>query len=218
MSRQSAIWWKLVRIGFRLLYNELAWTYDAVAWVVSLGQWSDWQRASLKYLDPVTQPRLLELAHGTGTLHAALLQAGYDVIGLDLSPAMGRIARRKLLRHGLSPRLVRGSGLALPFAGESFDAIVSTFPTPFIIHPDTLRELHRVLIPGGRLVVVVNGLLTAQNVAANFLEWAYRITGQRSRFPESLEPRIHDAGFTFNVTSEPLPGSTVVLAIFTRGP
>ena len=36
------LWWRFVRFGFRLLYNEFAWTYDFVAWVVSFGQWKAW--------------------------------------------------------------------------------------------------------------------------------------------------------------------------------
>ncbi|MCZ7544410.1 MAG: hypothetical protein M5R40_13175 [Anaerolineae bacterium] len=40
------LWWALVRFGFRLLYNELAFTYDLVSRVVSLGQWRAWQRAA----------------------------------------------------------------------------------------------------------------------------------------------------------------------------
>jgi hypothetical protein len=44
------LWWGLVRFGFRLLYNEFAFTYDTVSKVVSLGAWRCWQRAALKYL------------------------------------------------------------------------------------------------------------------------------------------------------------------------
>ena len=55
----------LLRIGFHLLYNELAWSYDLVSWAVSLGQWRTWGRASLRYL---LGPRVLEVAFGTGDI------------------------------------------------------------------------------------------------------------------------------------------------------
>ncbi|MCB9446672.1 MAG: class I SAM-dependent methyltransferase, partial [Ardenticatenaceae bacterium] len=44
------LWKKLIRFGFRLLYNELAWTYDAVSWLVSLGDWRSWQQAALPFV------------------------------------------------------------------------------------------------------------------------------------------------------------------------
>ena len=55
----------LLRFGFRLLYNELAWTYDWVSRAVSLGQWRHWQRAVIPRL---SGQRALEIAFGTGDL------------------------------------------------------------------------------------------------------------------------------------------------------
>ena len=70
----SQAWWALVRFGFRLLYNELAFTYDTVSWVVSLGAWRCWVDAALAHLDG--QSPVLELAHGPGNLHIDLALAG----------------------------------------------------------------------------------------------------------------------------------------------
>ena len=100
---------RLLKFAFGLLYNQLAWTYDLVSWVVSVGQWRSWQRSALPYLPgrPV-----LEVAHGTGNLLLDLTSLGLAPIGLDLSPAMSRIASRKLKRAlggpGLPVPLVRG--------------------------------------------------------------------------------------------------------------
>src|SRR3972149_2134286 len=85
----SAMWKSLVRFAFRLLYNELAWTYDFVAWCVSLGKWKAWGRTSIRHL---RGQRILELAHGPGHLLISLRLAGYHPIGIDLSPAMSRQA------------------------------------------------------------------------------------------------------------------------------
>lgn len=173
-------WWGLIRFGFRLLYNEMAFTYDGVSKVVSLGAWRCWQRASLDYLPEPGQGLILELAHGTGDLQLDLHSAGYSAIGYDLSPYMGRIASRKLRRRGLKPRFARGQAQALPFADQTFRAVVSTFPTDFIVAPETLHEVYRVLEPGGCLVIVPNGVLTGGGTIRTVLEWLYRVTGQRS--------------------------------------
>src|SRR5260221_7876255 len=92
-------WWRLVRFGFRLLYNEMAFTYDAVSWIVSLGEWRSWQRAALKHLNVEQGPQVLELAHGTANLQIDLYAAGISSIALDFSPYMGAIAQRKLSRQ-----------------------------------------------------------------------------------------------------------------------
>ena len=77
----------LLRPFFHLLYNQMAWTYDLVSWTVSVGQWRSWQRASLPYL---RGRRILEVAHGTGNLLLDLVSLGFQPVGLDLSPTMGR--------------------------------------------------------------------------------------------------------------------------------
>ncbi|MBN1680794.1 MAG: methyltransferase domain-containing protein [Anaerolineae bacterium] len=206
-------WWTLIRFGFRLLYNEMAFTYDLVSWGVSLGQWRDWQRAALNHLDAPPGGRVLELAHGTGNFEIDLRRAGYRAVGLDLSRAMGRIAAHKLRRWGLRPPLVRGRAQALPFPDASFHAVVSTFPTEFIIDPGTLAEIHRVLAPDGRLVVVFNGILTRGSLAKEALEFAYRVTGQRSPWPVNVEERLADAGFSGDVVTENLNRSIVLLFV-----
>lgn len=210
-------WWRLIRFGFRLLYNELAWTYDAVSAVVSLGDWRGWQRAALPYLGVTPGARVLELAHGTGNLQIDLRTAGVIPVGLDLSPHMGRIARGKLARHRLAPRLVRGRGQALPFPAESFPAVVSTFPTEFIIDPFTVGEVYRVLAPGGRFVIVINGLLTGGGIVRRMLEWAYRVTGQRGPWPGDPLRVFGEAGFALKQVEVSLARSRVLLFVATRG-
>jgi ubiquinone/menaquinone biosynthesis C-methylase UbiE len=208
-----AAWWQLVRFGFRLLYNELAFTYDTVSTVVSLGQWRDWQRTALAYLAAPPGARVLELAHGTGNFEIDLRTAGYRTVALDLSRAMGQIARRKLVRWGLHPPLVRAVAQALPFPAASFPAVVSTFPTEFIVDPATLREVYRELAPGGRLVVVFSGMLTRQDATSEALEWAYRVTGQRGPWQAGMEERFHTVGFTVEVVAEELENSIVWLFV-----
>ena len=83
----------VLRPFFRLLYNEMAWSYDLVSAAVSIGQWRSWQRAALPYL---RGRQVLEVAHGTGNLLLDLAALGFEPVGLDTSQAMGSVARRKL--------------------------------------------------------------------------------------------------------------------------
>lgn len=192
-------WLRLVRFGFRLLYNELAFTYDSVSWVVSLGEWRCWQQAVFEFLPPPDHGLVLELAHGTGNLQLDLAQRGFQSTGLDLSAAMGQIASRKLKARSYDMRLVRGSGRALAFADGAYSTIVSTFPSGFILHPDTLLEICRLLDQGGRLIIVYAGSFTRRGVLSRFLDLLYWITGQRSNQTQEGTTRLtkyfNDAGF-----------------------
>ncbi|MCU0497942.1 MAG: methyltransferase domain-containing protein [Anaerolineae bacterium] len=214
-------WWSLVRFGFRLLYNELAFTYDWVSRIVSLGAWRCWQRSALKHLP--AQGVILELAHGTGDLQIDLHAAGYHtVIGYDLSPYMGRITQRKLTHNGITPRLTRGMAQALPFSNATFDAIVCTFPTPFIFERVTLDELYRVMRPNSRLIIVISGTFTAGGVLIRLLEGLYRITGQRADrsaneilFQQVID-RFQNTGFQARLTREPCQHSEALVILAER--
>jgi ubiquinone/menaquinone biosynthesis C-methylase UbiE len=164
-------WKSLVGFGFRLLYNELAWTYDWVSWLVSLGSWRTWQQAALPF---AAGDRLLEVGHGPGHMLAALQTAGFAAFGLDLSPYMGRLAQK----HTTVP-LVRGRVQELPFASASFDTVLSIFPTEYIVFPETLSAVHRVLRPDGRFIVVPEGHLTGTTPVHRLIEWLFEISGQR---------------------------------------
>jgi SAM-dependent methyltransferase len=141
------------------LYDELAWAYDVVSWLVSLGRWSGWRKSALDY---VTGDRILEIGFGTGELLIEMAQRGMNVVGLDLSQAMHRVTARKLVRQGVEVPRTRGIVQSMPFSDGQFDSIVSTFPAGYILAPETLREVARLLRPpdpvtgagGGRFVVV----------------------------------------------------------------
>lgn len=198
MSQQSeGFWWDIVRFGFRLLYHEMAFSYDTVSYLVSLGQWRCWQRAALQYLPKSEAGTILEIAHGTGNLQLDFHEAGYKTVAYDYSPQMGQIASAKLQRNGIKTNFARGMAQQLPFANASFSAIVTTFPTHFIIQPETLTEAHRVLKEGGCLIAVLNGTLTGDGILKSFIEWLYVITGQRDS--EGQSTLDYFAGYGFNV-------------------
>jgi ubiquinone/menaquinone biosynthesis C-methylase UbiE len=197
-----------------LLYNELAWTYDLVAWVVSFGQWKAWGRAAISRL---RRPRVLEIAHGPGHLLVAMTRAGLTPVGLDLSPQMGRLAQARLRRVStpvLTPGLVRACGQALPFRSGVFDSVVSTFPAEFIVEPATLKEIARVMKQSG-CAVFVPGVAFKSSLPARFLEWLYTVTGQQEPVPSGLADALADAGLMMTIEREPMGMVDVLVAVAT---
>ena len=204
---------QILRFFFRLLYNEFAFTYDWVSAFVSMGQWRSWQRAALPHL---RGQRVLEIAHGTGNLLMDLRAIGFTPVGMDLSSAMGKIARRKIHARGLagSIPLTRARVQALPFASRAFDSLLSTFPTEFIVDPAALAEFWRVLRPGGVLVCVPAAHITGLGLPDRFAEWLFRITGQsNSEWYQPLLKHFERAGFTARLERVALPRSVALVLI-----
>jgi len=204
------MWKRLVRFGFQLLYNELAWTYDLVAWCVSLGKWRAWGRASIAHL---RGKRILELAHGPGHLLMALQQTGFQPVGIDLSPHMSRRAARRLRRAGVNAPLVRCRAQALPFRSGAFDSAVATFPTEYIVDPQTLREVARTTIPEGRLVVVAAAKLGGRGPMPKLIDALYRVTGQSEPVPQGDESTFGETGWIVRTEYERVGNSTVFLVV-----
>ncbi len=158
--KRIALWLaKLYLWATHRLYNEFAWTYDVVSWLVSFGQWDRWRKTALDY---AVGQRILEVGFGTGELLVEMAQRGMHACGIDLSPAMHRITARKMAQRGIQSPRVRALVQRAPFADESFDTIVATFPAEYIASPATLHEVARLLrgpdpgtgTDGGRFVVV----------------------------------------------------------------
>jgi ubiquinone/menaquinone biosynthesis C-methylase UbiE len=222
------LWIALVRFGFRLLYYELAWTYDLVSWLVSLGEWGHWQRAALPF---VQGPAVLEIGHGPGHLLLELQSLGHKVIGVDLSPYMGRQAQRRLRKNKLPANLIRARVQNLALQTAVFHTVLATFPTDYIVDPESLVAIYRVLRADGRLVVVPEGHLTGHGLRHRLIDWLFRLTGQRSGAfsvdeahnwpdPELWTPfrqRFAAAGFQVSIEQIQLERSTATIFIAEKG-
>jgi len=218
-------WIKLLRFGFHLLYNQLAWTYDAVSWLVSFGAWRDWQRTALPF---VQGPHVLEIAHGPGHMLLALHDAGYQAWGIDLSPQMGALSRRRLQKAGAQVPLLQGAAQNLPFRSQFFDSVLVTFPTEFLLAGQTLSAVHHVLKDNGRFIIVPEAQYSGHSLPERFIEWLYRITDQRQHDRNTQEPpsqvpdnsrwdpviqQFLSASFRLDIHTITLPRSQVTLLL-----
>ena len=172
----------LLRSIFSLLYHQFAWTYDLVAATVSLGRWKDWVQSALPYLDG----RILEIGFGPGHLQLSLHARGLPAFGLDESRQMARRASRLLRKKGCLPKLSRGLAQNLPFMKNSFNSMVATFPSEYIFDPHTLKEIRRVLTPGGKLVVIPTAWITGSRIQERLAAWLFQVTGQAPAIEASL--------------------------------
>ena len=117
-------------------------------------------------VDPRPGQRILDVATGTGMVAAALARRGAQVTGLDQSEAMLAVARA---RHGDRITLRRGEAERLPFGDGEFDALTFTYLLRYVDDPAaTMRELARVVAPGGRIGMVEFGLPPAGPLRAGW--------------------------------------------------
>src|SRR6266550_4201465 len=137
---------------FETLYKN-KYLYRFASNIPFAGQWRIWQRLVIARLQGHD---VLELGCGLGDLLADMSEAGYLCHAVEHSPQMVKATRETLQRRKLHKKaiVIQGSAQHLPFSNESFDSVVSTFPSEYIYDPDTIAEVERVLRPGGRLIVV----------------------------------------------------------------
>jgi ubiquinone/menaquinone biosynthesis C-methylase UbiE len=186
------LWYRFVKFAFRRFYNEFAWTYDLVSRIVSRGRWYHWQRAALPEL---RGSRVLELAFGTGNLLWDMVAEGYQCVGIDLSPYMVHITARKFRRRGLEAPICLARAQELPFREKAFHSLVITFPDYFVLDPAAQEEMARVLMPGGRLIVVDGAHIPREDAWSRLLNWAFSITvSPRSR--QVAQSPLRHPGFT----------------------
>ena len=144
------------------LFSGLPGHYDRVGSIMSFGQDPRWRKALGDFIAPVPGMRILDVATGTGMVAFAHAASGAEVVGLDQSEAMLGGARARLQRTPeLAGRLsfVLGEAESLPFADAEFDALSFTYLLRYVDdRAATMRELVRVVKPGGRIAMVEFGV------------------------------------------------------------
>jgi demethylmenaquinone methyltransferase / 2-methoxy-6-polyprenyl-1,4-benzoquinol methylase len=145
------------------LFSGLGSDYDRMGALLSFGQDPRWRRALVGTVGASPGDRVLDVATGTGLVAAQLARRyGCRVVALDQSQEMLDAARARLARDpNLAARveLVRGEAERLPFAPGEFDALTFTYLLRYVDDPGpTMRELARVVAPGGRIAMLEFGI------------------------------------------------------------
>ena len=145
------------------LFAGLPREYALMGAVLSFGQDPRWRRALVSAIDPRPEQRILDVATGTGLVAFELVRRGAgSVVALDQSAEMlaGAAAGRDALPElGSRVQLVRGEAERLPFDDAEFDALTFTYLLRYVDDPTaTMRELVRVVRPGGRIGMLEFGV------------------------------------------------------------
>lgn len=227
----------LLRFFFYLLYHPLAFTYDLVAAIVSLGRWKDWVLSVVPFIQG---KRILEIGHGPGHLQRVLLSRGLTAVGIDESAPMGRLAKRNLRSFFNSRKtdaksnstrttpyayaqvnLTRGLGQHLPFSDEAFDSIVATFPSEYITESETLSEIKRCLRSGGRFIVLPVATLMGRGILDRLMASVFQVTHQVPEDPldifgKRFARRFLEAGFQVEIKQLEVKSSLLLIVVATK--
>ena len=167
------------------MFDRIAGPYDLMNSVMTAGLHHRWRERAADLARVGPGSRALDVATGTGDLAIELASRGADVVGSDFSEGMLDVARRK------APGLTweQGNALALPYPDASFDAATVGFGARnFSDLPQGLREMARVVRPGGRVVVLEITTPQKPPLSTFFSLWFDRIVpmlGKLAKEPEA---------------------------------
>lgn len=132
------------------MFDGIARRYDLTNNVISLGQDRRWRRATVDAIAAFPGEKVLDLAAGTGASSEPLITDGVLVVPCDFSTGMLEVGKQ---RHP-DFNFTAGDAMHLPFAEMSFDAVTISFGLRNVADTSAaLREMLRVVRPGGRIVI-----------------------------------------------------------------
>lgn len=141
----------------RQMFARIAGRYDLMNRLMSWGRDRAWRREAAQAAAPAPCALALDMATGTGDLALALAPRAGRVLGVDITPPMLALARRKAAARGLEGQVsfALADGLRLPFPEGLFDAVATAFSLRNLAQVEGgLREIHRVLKSGGHLATL----------------------------------------------------------------
>jgi demethylmenaquinone methyltransferase / 2-methoxy-6-polyprenyl-1,4-benzoquinol methylase len=136
------------------MFDQVSRRYDWLNGLMTLGQDGSWRTAMSREV-PADTVLVVDLATGSGISTAGLRHAGRTVLGVDVSLRMLRVAEDDYGGPGWAPRFVCADGFAMPLRDGAADAVTTAFGIRNLRpRADALREIRRVLKPGGTLVIL----------------------------------------------------------------
>lgn len=212
------------------LFDRIAKTYDGLNHGLSLNIDRLWRKRAVRAMKPVKH--VLDVAIGTADLTIEMLCQGRaeQVTGLDLSTAMMEIGEKKCEAKKLPVEFIFGNAQEMPFADESFDGVTCAYGCRNFSDLDAgLREMYRVLKPGGQVTILEFSYPTGKIIRplydlyfTHILPFVGRIVSRDKTaytylnksvkhfcWGESFLHHLHDAGFreehfvplTFGITT-----------------
>ena len=205
----------------RSMFDRIAPSYDSLNHLLSMQIDRLWRRKACRRVAEGAPRRILDLATGTGDLAIALARClpEAEILGLDLSPEMLAVARKKITAAGLQECICveEGDAEALPVADGAFDRVTVGFGVRNFARLElSLQEMHRVLSAGGEVMILELSIPKSRLIRALYTFYSFRlipfigglISGERQAYrylpasvhafyaPERVVEMMQEAGFT----------------------
>lgn len=158
------------------MFDSIAPNYDTLNHTLSMGIDRGWRKKGLLALKSIKPQSILDIATGTGDLAilADTILSPQKIVGIDISEGMMDVARQKVSKLGLSEKISfeKQDCMSLNIADDSFDAAIVAFGVRNFENLDKgIREIHRILKPGGKLMILE--LSTPQSFPMKQGYWLY---------------------------------------------
>jgi demethylmenaquinone methyltransferase / 2-methoxy-6-polyprenyl-1,4-benzoquinol methylase len=140
------------------MFDNISARYDFLNHLLSLGIDKAWRKRAIRMLKPIKPQMMLDVATGTGDFAVQALDLKpQKIIGIDISEGMLEMGRKKIMRMGVTHliELKKGDSENLGFEDNKFDAVTVAFGVRNFENLEKgLREIYRVMRPGGMLVIL----------------------------------------------------------------
>jgi len=161
----------------RQMFDTISGNYDGLNRLITFGADIRWRKRLIRLVSDRNPESILDIATGTGDLALAFAHTpAQKIVGLDLSPGMLEVGRKKVVRQDLGDKveMVLGDSEALDFPEGSFDAATVAFGVRNFENLEKgLSEIYRVLKPGGILAILETSVPEKQP-----FRWGYHLYGR----------------------------------------